>query len=72
MPRPALWFRLEEAARGARKGETVLLSLLALGDGGPAQADPIVLRRVLRALGAVGLEASARALAVEAAVAAGL
>ena len=72
MPRPALWFRLEEAARRARKGETVLLSLLALGDGGPAQANPIVLGRVLGALGAVGLEASARALAVEAAVAAGL
>ena len=72
MPRPALWYRLEEAARDARKGETVLLSLLALGDGGPAQADPIVLRRVLSALDAVGLEAPARALAVEAAVAAGL
>jgi len=72
MPRPALWFRLEEAARQVRKGETVLLSLLALGDGGPAQADPVVLRRVLGALGAVGLEASARALAIEAAVAAGL
>ena len=72
MPRPALWFRLEEAARQARKGETVLLSLLALGDGGPAQADPVVLGRVLGALGAVGLEGPARALAVEAAVAAGL
>ncbi len=72
MPGPALWYRLEEAARGARKGETVLLSLLALGDGGPTQADPIVLRHVLGALGAVGLEAPARALAVEAAVAAGL
>lgn len=72
MPRPALWYGLEAAARQLRKGETVLLSLLALGDGGPAQADPIVLRRVLGALGVVGLEASARALAVEAAVAAGL
>ena len=72
MPRPALWFRLESAAEAGRRGETVLLCLLALGEGGPGQADPVILHRVLTSLGAVGLLAEAGALAVEAAVAAGL
>mgnify|MGYP000709417250 CR=1 FL=1 len=53
-------------------GETVMLSLLALGEGGPARADPIVLRRVLVRLSEVGLGREARALAVEAALDAGL
>ena len=55
-----------------RLGETVLLSLLALGESGPGEADPVVLSRVLSSLGNIGLEAEARALAVEAALAAGL
>lgn len=72
MPRPAHWHRLENAAEEGRRGETVLLALLALGDGGPGRANPIVLYRVIGALRAVGLDAEARALAVEAALAAGL
>ncbi|MEE8393716.1 MAG: hypothetical protein V3R66_05175, partial [Rhodospirillales bacterium] len=78
MPHPALWYRLESASRtgsqgeGPRLGETVLLSLIALGEGGPGEADPVVLRRVLKSLIAAGLEAESRALAMEAAVAAGL
>jgi hypothetical protein len=72
MPRPALWQRLAAAADGGRVGETVLLSLLALGEGGPAAANPVILRRVLVGLRSVGLEAEARAIAVEAAVAAGI
>ncbi len=72
MPNPAIWYRLASAADGARVGETVLLSLLALGEGGPGQADPVILRRILASLRGSGLEAEARALAVEAAVAAGL
>ncbi len=72
MPSPALWYRLASAADNGRVGETVLLSLLALGEGGPSQADPVILRRVLASLRGSGLEAEARALAVEAAVAAGL
>ena len=55
-----------------RLGETVLLSLLALGESGPGDADPVVLSRVLSSLRNIGLEAEARALAVEAALAAGL
>ncbi len=78
MPNPALWYRLQSAVGSvadsipSRLGETVLLSLLALGDGGPGQADPVVLHRVIKSLIAVGLETEARSLAVEAAVAAGL
>ena len=55
-----------------RIGEIVMLSLIALGEGGPAQASPIVLRKVLDSLKIIGLEKEVRALALEAAVAAGL
>ncbi|MHA1598421.1 MAG: hypothetical protein ACTSV1_06825 [Alphaproteobacteria bacterium] len=55
-----------------RIGEVVLLSLLALGEGGPGQAEPVVLKRVLDSLLAFGLEKEVRALSLEAAVAAGL
>ena len=72
MPEPALWYRLASAARAGRVGETVLLTLLVLGEGGPGQANPVVLRRVLTSLADVGLTGPARAMAVEAAVAAGL
>ena len=56
----------------ARIGEIVLLSLIALGEGGPAEAEPIVLSKVIESLSVVGLEDEVRALAIEAAVAAGL
>lgn len=72
MPTPALWFKLESAAKAGRVGETVLISLLALGEGGTAQADPIIAAKVLEALGMVGLKDDVRALALETAVAAGL
>jgi hypothetical protein len=55
-----------------RIGEIVLLSLIALGEGGPGQAEPIVLSKVMESLNVVGLEKEVRALALEAAVAAGL
>jgi hypothetical protein len=69
---PALWRQLGKAAAVGRVGETVLLSLLMLGQGGPGQASPLVLGRVVGSLSAVGLDAPARAIAVEALVAAGL
>ena len=76
MPHPALWYRLKEAAeasaQGERRGETVLLCLLALGEGGPRQANPMILRRILASLRMVGLESEAMALALEAALAASL
>ena len=55
-----------------RVAETVLLSLLALGEGGPVGADPLLIRQVLISLRAAGFEKEARAMAVEAALAAGL
>jgi len=55
-----------------RFGEALLLSLITIGDGGPGQATPVVLSKVISSLRAIGLETEARALALEAAVAAGL
>jgi hypothetical protein len=49
-----------------------MLALLALGEAGPAGADPLVLRQVLVGLRAAGFEDEARSMAVEAALAAGL
>ena len=56
MPQPALWRSLESAASNSRVGETVLLSLLALGHTGPVNANPIVLRKVLISIINIGLE----------------
>jgi hypothetical protein len=70
-PSPAVLLGLEAAAAGGRIGETVLLALLALGDPGPASADPMTMRTVLMALRQAGFEAEARALALEAALAGG-
>ena len=72
MPSAALWYRLQKATLAGRVGETALLSLLALGNGGPAQASPMVLRAVIDGLSGVGEAPAARALALEAALAAGL
>lgn len=69
---PALWHGLAAAAEGGRRGETVLFALLALGSGGPRIADPMTLATVAGAMLRVGLEADARALALEAALARGL
>jgi len=72
VPHPALWRQLADAAEDGRMGETVMLALLALGDGGPAAVEPLTLSHVVRALHTAGLTAEARAIAVEAAAAAGL
>ena len=71
-PSGAVWHRLDVAAAHGRAAETVLLALVALGGAGPAGAGPVVTGRVVERLRQVGLEAEARRLAVEAAVAAGL
>ncbi len=60
------------AKQRSRVGETVLLTLLALGSDGPAGAEPLLLRQALFSLLAAGFEDEARAMAVEAALAAGL
>jgi hypothetical protein len=70
-PDPVLWQALSAAARHGRLGETVLLSLIALGPGGTSTYHPLMVSAVIDALRAIGLEKEARAIALEAAVAAG-
>ncbi|MCF8467580.1 MAG: hypothetical protein K9G33_09285 [Sneathiella sp.] len=59
---------LEIAAKAGLVGETVALSLAALGEEGPATVSTGTLTAVLSALKLVGLEEDARQLALEAAV----
>jgi len=72
MPALPAWRGTLLAARGGRLGETVLLSLVLLGEQGPGPANPAVLSNVIEALRLVGLEKEARALAIEALAEAGL
>ncbi|HEX6980571.1 MAG TPA: hypothetical protein VF342_14870 [Alphaproteobacteria bacterium] len=72
MPHPALWLGRDGAASAGRLGETVLFVLATLGTDGPDGLTPHTLVALLQALRAVGLEGEARALAIEAAITAGL
>ncbi len=72
LQRPSLWFALESSSNNIRVAETVALSAIGLGQGGSATMEPMFLRHVLDALVRVGLAKDARALAIEAAIAAGL
>ena len=72
LPAPALLHALNSAAAGRRIGATVLLTLICLGEDGPTGAGPLLLRAVISGLREVGLEKEARALAVEAAIGAGI
>jgi len=72
MPGGALWLDQQQAAAGGRIGETVLTSLLIATAGDHLTAEPVLLARIVAGLKAVGLENDARALAVEAALAAGI
>lgn len=60
------------AAQAGRRGETVLLALIALGGRGLANADSATLAQSLGGLRAVGLEEEARRIGIEAAIVAGL
>jgi hypothetical protein len=71
LPHPAVWTALHQAAVAGRAAETIALAVQALGVEGPAGAAPQTLLAVFDALRAVGLDESARALALEAAIAAG-
>ncbi|MEX2647751.1 MAG: hypothetical protein WD673_01910 [Alphaproteobacteria bacterium] len=71
-PPTALLAALDAAAAAGRRGETVLLALLALRDGGPAGAPAASVIAAVRGLVFVGLEDEARRLAIEAATAHGL
>lgn len=71
LPAPGVRVALDRASGNARIGETVLLSLVALGEGGPAAAEEEMMARVVRALRRLGLDKEARALALEALIARG-
>jgi hypothetical protein len=68
----ALLAALDAAAAAGRRGETVLLALLALSDHGPAGAPAASVVAAVRGLVAIGLDDEARQLAIEAATAHGL
>lgn len=72
MPDFAVWMRQQDAAKGKRLGETVLMTLLIARAGDHLSGEPIVLSRVVGGLTAVGLDGEARALALEAALNAGI
>ena len=63
---------LRVAAADLRIGETVMLALIVLGDAGVAGAGALAIETVVAALHTVGLRVEARALALEAALAAGI
>jgi hypothetical protein len=71
---PGLGLRiaLGHAAAAERRGETVALSLAALGNAGPAPTNLLAVDMAVRALRKVGLAVEAQRMALEAAVAAGL
>jgi hypothetical protein len=72
MPSLALWLDQRAAAAAHRLGETVLTSLVMASSDGQLTQEPIALRLAIGGLRAVGLDGDARAMALEAAVAAGL
>jgi hypothetical protein len=72
MPAASVLLALADASEEQRIGETVLLALIALGDGGPAQAHGMALGAALSALNRIGLGREARALAIEGALAHGI
>ena len=72
IPDVALRFALRHASEAKRVGETILMSLLTLGDKPIAGANPLTITTVISALLRVGLETEARALALAAAIGAGL
>ena len=61
----ALRHQLHAAAAAGRVGETVLLSLLTLGENEPERLGPVTLVAAVAALQSIGQQSEARALALE-------
>jgi hypothetical protein len=72
LPGAALWIDQQQAVNGKRLGEAVLATILLLNAAEPLSQEPMLLGRAITGLRTVGLEADARALAVEAAIDAGI
>lgn len=66
LPAATLWWRLPRAAAAGESGVVALISVIVLGEDGVANAHPVVLAHVVKALVDVGLEDQARSLALEA------
>jgi len=66
VPPIAVMRQLKRASEGGRVGETVLLTLAALNQAGPAGTHPQSLGAIVAALKRVGLDRDARRLSVEA------
>lgn len=71
-PSVAVWNGLAEAARNGRAGDAVALALIAAGDQGLDKLSPLTQARMIQSLMVAGRTTDARALAVEAVLAAGL
>jgi hypothetical protein len=71
LPPPALVLAQGSAIEGKRVGEALLLLLPTLAEGERLTTEPLLLVRAVAGLRALGLEETARALALEAAIAAG-
>jgi len=71
-PDPAYRAMLMRASSRGRRGETVLLAALIMGESGLAEMDMTVLAEIVSALRAVGLGPEARRIALEIAVQAGI
>ncbi len=69
--RLAAWRDVRAAAEARREGEAILMMLTALGHDGVARAEPRALGEAVGVLAALGRQAEARRLAVEAALANG-
>ncbi len=65
LPSPHLWLQMYQAALDGRKGETLLLAAIALGDQSLAEISNPALVPVLASLHQAGFTQEARALAVE-------
>jgi hypothetical protein len=63
---------LKQAAANKSVGQAVLFALLALDGTGPGETPALILQEAVRTLKAAGLAKEARALALEAAIAAGI
>jgi len=71
-PASPIWHSLDEAAEAGQIGETLLFALVGMGTASPGEIEPMFLSKVLKALIKTGFEKEARALALEAALGAGL
>lgn len=72
VPRAPLWFMFERAAAAGRLGEGVLAAIVSLGEGSVIEASPLVLHHVISGLKSLRFAKESRAIALEAAVEAGL